>query len=276
MVSLRQRFSLMFSTIDVLCCSSGNRHTGSNVMSKNTGQLLVSKRINGCNDVDASSNASTSAATAASAFVGAEPNVDVFPKERLSDLDLKALLQQNLAQLPEVMVRLKHVEVRERTVRFVEKPDVRMVKAARGRLRSTQTEQRICLPTVDDIRAEKRATEISHQILKDAKSRLKHVKRRSNVGILTEKPDASMIQAAQRRLKPTQVRHKMYLPTADDIRAEKAAQAVPEKPAATEIQLAMKRLRHVDPVVRAWNPTAEELAANRLDRQENHAAQNTA
>jgi len=274
MVSVGYSFSLMFSTIDVLCCSRCEKRTRSNVLSKNAGNLLLSKQT------------SISEAKAASAFVGAEPSQQTGDSklrssgcggsQKLSETELKAVLQHNLALITESRARLKHVEVQERTVRFAEKPDVRMVQAARGRLRSTEIQQRTRLPTVDDIRAEKMATEISHKILKDAKNRLRHVELRPHVGIFTEKPDVNMIHAAQRRLKPTQVRHKMYLPTADDIRAEKAAQAVPEKPAASEIQGAIKRLRHVNPVVKTWNPSAEELVANRADREKNQAAGNAA
>jgi len=195
--------------------------------------------------------------------------------------ELKMVMSQSLEQIPGSMARLKHVQVRESSMWFAQKPDVRMVRAARSRLRSTQIEQKIRLPTLDDIRAEKMAREKSHQILKEARSRLRHVERRSQTGIFMEKPDVNMIQAAQKRLKSTKVKYKMYLPTADDIRAERAAaessaQAQrPEMPEG-EIQDVRRRLRPVRTIVRAWNPTAEELAANRADRQRNQAAQTSA
>jgi len=319
-------YSLMFSTINLLCCARTDKRPRSDVLSENDGALLVSRHIEHFNGTNMSlRNTSIAEATGISAFAETEPCMYLKPQEpcsqnlksmepvlyerhfsvpstgarvgrvttlrkralklgsrgigisrTLSVSELKMVMSQSLEQIPGSMAKLKHVQTRE-SVWFAEKPDAHMVKAARARLRSTQIEQKICLPTLADIRAEKMARERSQQILKQARNRLRHVTRCSQTGIFMERPDVSMIQAAHKRLKSTKVKYKMYLPTADDIRAERAAAeslAQARRPVMPEgeIQEVRRKLRPVRTTVRAWNPTAEELAANRADRERHQAA----
>eukprot|EP00929_Paragymnodinium_shiwhaense_P019235 TRINITY_DN1318_c0_g1_i3.p1 TRINITY_DN1318_c0_g1~~TRINITY_DN1318_c0_g1_i3.p1 ORF type:complete len:1239 (-),score=428.73 TRINITY_DN1318_c0_g1_i3:366-4082(-) len=134
-----------------------------------------------------------------------------------------------------------------------------ILKEARTTLKSTETAVRTRLPSAQDIQAEREAQEVSAALLGDAKAKLQPVETVEKNSIATEKPDAKTVTAAAQKLKQTQTLERTRLPTAEDLSSEGAA----EEAARKALQEAREKLKKAETVDRTHLPTASEIKAEK-------------
>jgi hypothetical protein len=134
---------------------------------------------------------------------------------------------------------------------------VSALEEGKENLKSSATSERQRLPSTGDIAAELAAVENAESMLADGKAKLKCVDTRETNVVATEKPDASAIRGAAKKLTHKEAQLKQHLPTKEEIENER--QGVAEEQAAAALAAGKSKLKPATTTVEGHLPTKEEI-----------------